>query len=459
MNLTAKKTAIVGLICIGVITFMIGVIGFTGLSRLKGEVMQIHDNYWPTAAAVADLVRVVNMKMKAHAYVLEGEYSSSAKAIAESDKIATESIQGLKSAKVLKAEDITTIENCLAALNNGVADLTSTAKSSGTANLVNSAAMNRFDTAFDSSLVFILALHNDIDKRVDAVIGSGEAFAGVMSSLMIVFVLAGLALIVVIGYFIVNTLNKVISKIVDAVTQITSSSNEILASTQQEAASAKEQSAAVAETTSSAKELLKSSESVGDSIKKVSQVAGHALTGMGKLRETIGKTSELITSLGEKSAQIGKIINLIDDVADQTNLLAVNASIEAARAGEQGRGFTVVADEIRKLADSTGKSTKDITGLIELIQHEMSNAIMSMESSIKNVEEESKLAQDSADRSKEIAMAATQQITGSKQISDAMANIDEAMKQIAAATSETQAAIKQLNNLSKELKELTELLK
>jgi methyl-accepting chemotaxis protein len=183
------------------------------------------------------------------------------------------------------------------------------------------------------------------------------------------------------------------------------------------------------------------------------------MNGMGKLRETIAKSSELITSLGEKSEQIGKIIGLIDDVADQTNLLAVNASIEAARAGEQGRGFTVVADEIRKLADSTAKSTKDITGLIEMIQHEMSNAIMSMETSIKSVEEESKLAQDSADRSKEIAMSATQQISGSKQISDAMANIDEAMKQIASATNQTQAAIKNLNSLSKELKDLTELLK
>ena len=252
----------------------------------------------------------------------------------------------------------------------------------------------------------------------------------------------------------VVSLKTMILKTKDATNQMASASSEIVSASQQQAASAKEQSAAVAETTSAAKELQKTSESVGESIKRVSQVATLAMTGMSKIKESMSKSSELITSLGEKSEKIGKIINLIDDVADQTNLLAVNASIEAARAGEQGRGFTVVADEIRKLADSTAKSTKDIASLIELIQHEMSNAIMSMEQSVKTIEEEAKLAQESADRSKEIAMSANQQIGGSKQISDAMANIDEAMKQIAAGTQQTQAAVAQINHMAKELDEI-----
>jgi len=159
----------------------------------------------------------------------------------------------------------------------------------------------------------------------------------------------------------------------------------------------------------------------------------------------------MVTSLGERSQKIGKITELIDDIADQTNLLAVNASIEAARAGEQGKGFTVVADEIRKLSDSTAKSTKDITDLVELIQHEMTNSIMAMESSVKSVDEEAKLAQQTAERSKEIAMSANQQISGSKQISDAMLNIDEAMKQVAAGAQQSQAAVKQLTDLAKSL--------
>lgn len=256
-----------------------------------------------------------------------------------------------------------------------------------------------------------------------------------------------------------QSLNTIVANMRNAVGQITSASGEILAASQQQAAGAREQSAAVSETTSAARELSKSAEQVGDSIKRVSEVATHAMAGMAKIKEAIGKTGEIITSLSEKSQKIGKITEVIDDVADQTNLLAVNAAIEAARAGEQGRGFTVVADEIRKLADSTAKSTKDITALIEIIQHEMSNAIMSMETSVNSVDEEAKLSQESAERSKEIAMSATQQVAGSKQIADAMTNIDEAMKQISVSAQQSQVAVKQLTELGKELGRLSENFK
>ena len=254
----------------------------------------------------------------------------------------------------------------------------------------------------------------------------------------------------------INSLKSVLTKLRDATSQITSASNEILSASQEQATGAREQSSAVAETSSAAKELSSTSEQVGASIRRVSEAAGHALAGMGKIKESISKTGGMITSLGERSQKIGKITELIDDVADQTNLLAVNASIEAARAGEQGKGFTVVADEIRKLSNSTAKSTKDITSLIELIQHEMTNSIMSMESSVKSVDEEARLAHETAERSKEIAMSATQQISGSKQIAEAMTNIDEAMKQIASGAQQSQAAVKQLTGLAKELKEIVD---
>ncbi|MDD5432522.1 MAG: methyl-accepting chemotaxis protein [Candidatus Omnitrophica bacterium] len=250
-------------------------------------------------------------------------------------------------------------------------------------------------------------------------------------------------------------LKEIMSKIRDAANQITSASSEILAASQQQAAGAREQSAAVSETTSASKELSKSAEQVGENIKRVSEVAAHAMIGMAKIKEAIGKTGQIIASLSEKSQKIGKITEVIDDVADQTNLLAVNAAIEAARAGEEGKGFTVVADEIRKLADSTAKSTKDITALIEIIQHEMSNVIMSMETSVTSVDEETKLSQESAERAKEISMGTTQQVAGSKQIADAMSNIDEAMKQIAQSSQQSQVAVKQLTGLAQDLKNVS----
>jgi len=257
----------------------------------------------------------------------------------------------------------------------------------------------------------------------------------------------------------ITGLRNILMKVQEATGQITASGTEILAASQQQASAAREQSSAVAETTSAAKELSTTSESVGESIKKVAQVASHAMAGMAKIKESIDKTNGMLNSLGEKSQKIGKITDLIDDVADQTNLLAVNASIEAARAGEQGRGFTVVADEIRKLADSTAKSTKDITALIELIQHEMSNAIMSMEQSIQSVDEEARLAQQTTEKTKEIAMSTHQQISGAKQIAEAMMNIDETMKQVAAGAQQSQVAVKQLTAMAGELNHLASKFK
>ena len=104
------------------------------------------------------------------------------------------------------------------------------------------------------------------------------------------------------------------------------------------------------------------------------------------IAQTVSESAGLMTSLGERSKQIGDIVSVIKDIADQTNLLALNAAIEAARAGEQGRGFAVVADEVRKLAERTTKATSEIGSMIGAIQDEVDKAVVSMGEGTKRVE-------------------------------------------------------------------------
>ncbi len=126
------------------------------------------------------------------------------------------------------------------------------------------------------------------------------------------------------------------------------------------------------------------------------------IKGMQRIRATVQSTGKKIKGLGERSLEIGAIIEVINEIATQTNLLALNAAIEAARAGEQGRGFAVVADEVRKLAERAARATKDITGLIKGIQVETSEAVTVMEEGTREVEEGTKLADQAGAALREI---------------------------------------------------------
>ena len=141
--------------------------------------------------------------------------------------------------------------------------------------------------------------------------------------------------------------------------------------------------------------------------------------GMQRIRATVQSTGKKIKGLGERSLEIGAIIEVINEIATQTNLLALNAAIEAARAGEQGRGFAVVADEVRKLAERAARATKDITGLIKGIQVETSETVTVMEESTREMEENTTLADQTSAALREI-----EQIV--KQSSNLMADITKA---------------------------------
>ncbi len=194
--------------------------------------------------------------------------------------------------------------------------------------------------------------------------------------------------------------NSALSDVVDAVqatasasTQISSSTEEMAAGSHQQSSQTSEVATAVEEMTKTILETTKNASMASEFAKDAGSIAQEGgkivcetVVGMQKIAEVVKNSAVTIRALGTSSNQIGEIIQVIDDIADQTNLLALNAAIEAARAGEQGRGFAVVADEVRKLAERTTQATKEIATMIKQIQKDTDSAVDSIEQGNKVVE-------------------------------------------------------------------------
>ncbi len=196
-----------------------------------------------------------------------------------------------------------------------------------------------------------------------------------------------------------------------------------------------------------------------------SEVVAKTITGMNKISESVNNSAQTISALGNSSEQIGEIIQVINDIANQTNLLALNAAIEAARAGEQGRGFAVVADEVRKLAERTTSATSEIGDMIKSIQNDTNNAVNSMHKATQEVEAGVYLAnqadeslnqivasvQSVMDMVQQIATATKQQSTTGEEVSTTLQEIANDNQKTANVAEQYLSTTKGLNELSEEL--------
>ncbi|MCD8569101.1 MAG: methyl-accepting chemotaxis protein [Geovibrio sp.] len=181
------------------------------------------------------------------------------------------------------------------------------------------------------------------------------------------------------------------------------------------------------------------------------KVVDESLKGVVKIKDTVDKSSVLVHSLGEKSQEIKDIVSVISDIADQTNLLALNAAIEAARAGEAGRGFAVVADEVRKLAERTQKATSEISDLVMGTQSEMDNVTKSMEGVTGQVN-------TGLESSKQIAVVLKDIEEGVSQLQSMVENISTATQQMAATSGQIQQDIDSVATVSIEVKSTSDHL-
>jgi twitching motility protein PilJ len=190
------------------------------------------------------------------------------------------------------------------------------------------------------------------------------------------------------------------------------------------------------------------------------------IDGMNAIRETIQETSKRIKRLGESSQEIGNIVELINDLAEQTNILALNASIQASMAGEAGRGFAVVADEVQRLAERAGAATKQIDALVRTIQTDTNGAVVSMERSTADVVGGATLAENAGNALEKIEQVSNQiaslvqnisasarsQSQSSQSVARNMQVLREISTQTADATSNTSDAIAKLAQLSAALR-------
>jgi methyl-accepting chemotaxis protein len=214
----------------------------------------------------------------------------------------------------------------------------------------------------------------------------------------------------------ITGLTTLVTQASNVATEIQRSTSEILHSSERmrrgaevQAAQIRTASDAVNTMSHTTQRMAENAEAATQTSLKATQAAvkggasvAETIKGMQRIRAAVQSTGKKIKGLGERSLEIGAIIEVINEIATQTNLLALNAAIEAARAGEQGKGFAVVADEVRKLAERAARATKDITGLIKGIQVETSEAVTVMEEGTREVEEGTKLADQAGAALREI---------------------------------------------------------
>jgi methyl-accepting chemotaxis protein len=206
----------------------------------------------------------------------------------------------------------------------------------------------------------------------------------------------------------------------------------------------------------------------GVSAKAGSEVVGNAVQSIQRIALKVQESAQTVSALGTRSEEIGEIIGTIEDIADQTNLLALNAAIEAARAGEQGRGFAVVADEVRALAERTTKATREISEMIKAIQRETVSAVAAMEEGVREVQQGTDDAASSGQALEDIltqvtgvstqidqiSYAAMEQTSVTNEISRNLHKITEVVQETSGSAKETASSATQLAGMAEELKRI-----
>jgi CHASE3 domain sensor protein len=309
----------------------------------------------------------------------------------------------------------------------------------------------------------------------DARLATGNAAAWAIN-LMVVIAAAVVLFAVLVAFVLARALGRQIGT---AVGHVQSSSAELQSAANQQATGAREQATAMNEITTTISELLATSRQIAESAQRVAHIAGQTVSSARSGESTVEQAHESIGSirrqvdlvvnhmleLGKKSQQIGAVLDIVSELAEQTNILAINATIEAAGAGEAGKRFAVVADEIRELADRVATSTKEIRTLIDDVRSAVNTTVMATETGSKAVDSGSRQFGDVAvafkqiaglvtattEAAREIELSTKQQTSAVEQVNVAIANVAQTTKETEVSSGQTLETVSQLASLSKDL--------
>jgi methyl-accepting chemotaxis protein len=280
--------------------------------------------------------------------------------------------------------------------------------------------------------------------------------------------------------YMIGQLRQIIKTVQSTTQEVSGSASEIRTTAEHLSQGSEDQAHQIVETSKAVQEMSASIAQVSENAALSASVSQQALTnaqqgaraventiqGMNRIRDQVQETAKRIKRLGESSQEIGEIVQLIEDIADRTSILALNASIQAAMAGEAGRGFAVVAEEVERLAERSTAATKQISTLIKTTQSETNEAVSAMETTTREVVDGSRLADQAgkalseiesvsnqlAELIQSISAASKQQSRGSENLARSMMDISEVTQQTAAGTRQAAVSINELAALADQLR-------
>ena len=250
----------------------------------------------------------------------------------------------------------------------------------------------------------------------------------------------------------VSSLQALNEQIAVAGAQLSTASAELSSAAEELSATTAQQSSAATETSATMEELARTSQSIADTVSSVAAQTTDTREVLKEADDDLQRSSERILALATRVGEVSALLELINDIADQTNLLALNAAIEAARAGEAGRGFSVVADEVRRLAERSKASAADIEEIITSTQAETNATVIAMEASSKQVKHGLGLMDDVMASTDQVRLTTQQQGAATQQVVDTMESVTEASRQTSVTAQQISASAAALSDLVAEMR-------